>query len=398
MSDGVASVKVERPLRIDLAGGWSDTPPICNECGGAVLNVAVTLESRRPVCVEVRRLAERAVRVESLDLGQAATLRRKSDFSGAKDPHDWCALVKSALAVTGYDFSEGGLDIRMFADVPKGSGMGTSSILGSALLEALLRIRNPQAKPSLQQVGELTLALEREMGTGGGWQDQLGALHPGVKLLETSPGQAQRFRVKRLDARAEAAFAKFLRDRGVLYFTGQKRMARNVLRGVLAFYEQNPEGIAAAIVATLKRDARAGFAALRQRDWAKFGAVVNAYWLNKKALDPGSTNPSVEMIIARIAPWTDAVTLTGAGGGGFLFALAKSRAARQKMEKVLASAGTGGRCYRFAVDADGQLRRDGRTHWRGRARGDLGVAQFGGGGHVFAHYAVWQHHRIAGRG
>ena len=42
--------------------------------------------------------------------------------------------------------------------------------------------------------------------------------------------------------------------------------------------------------------------------------------------------------------------LTGAGGGGFLFALAKSRAARQKMEKVLASAGTGGRCYRFAVD------------------------------------------------
>ena len=350
MSDGVASVKVERPLRIDLAGGWSDTPPICNECGGAVLNVAVTLESRRPVCVEVRRLAERAVRVESVDLGQAATLRRKSDFSGAKDPHDWCALVKSALTVTGYDFSEGGLDIRMFADVPKGSGMGTSSILGSALLEALLRIRNPQAKPSLQQVGELTLALEREMGTGGGWQDQLGALHPGVKLLETSPGQAQRFRIKRLDARAEAAFAKFLRDRGVLYFTGQKRMARNVLRGVLAFYEQNPEGIAAAIVATLKRDARTGFAALRQRDWAKFGAVVNAYWLNKKALDPGSTNPSVEMIIARIAPWTDAVTLTGAGGGGFLFALAKSRAARQKMEKVLASAGTGGRCYRFAVD------------------------------------------------
>ena len=56
------------------------------------------------------------------------------------------------------------------------------------------------------------------------------------------------------------------------------------------------------------------------------------------------------MIIARIAPWTDAVTLTGAGGGGFLFALAKSRAARAQMEKVLASAGNGGRCYRFAVE------------------------------------------------
>ncbi len=350
MTAAADSVTVERALRIDLAGGWSDTPPICNDCGGAVLNVAVTLESRRPVCARVRRLAAREVRVESVDLGKTATLTRKSDIYGAKDPHDWCALVKSALAVTGYTFAEGGLDIRMSADVPKGSGMGTSSILGSALLEALLRIRDPQAAPSPQRIGELTLALEREMGTGGGWQDQLGALYPGVKLLETAPGAAQTFRVRRLDARAEADFAKFLRDRGVLYFTGQKRMARNVLRGVLAFYARNPEGIAAAIVATLKRDARAGFAALRRRDWAKFGAVVNAYWLNKKALDPGSTNPNVEMIIARIAPWTDAVTLTGAGGGGFLFALAKSRAARAQMEKVLASAGNGGRCYRFAVE------------------------------------------------
>ena len=283
--------RVERPLRIDLAGGWSDTPPICNERGGAVLNVAVT----------------------------------------------------------GYSFDEGGLSIRIFADVPKGSGMGTSSILGSALVEALLLAKGGE-KPDRQRIGELTLALEQEMLTGGGWQDQLGALYPGVKLLETRPGERQIFKVKRLEAKAEAAFAKFLKERGVLYFTGQKRMARNVLRGVLDFYAKNPEGIAEAIVATLKRDAKIGFAALKAGDFTTFGRMVNAYWLNKKALDPGSTNPVVESIIARIAPWTEAVTLTGAGGGGFLFALAKSRAAKAKMEKVLASAGNGGKCYRFSVD------------------------------------------------
>ena len=351
MRGSAASVRIERPLRIDLAGGWSDTPPICVDRGGAVLNVAVTLEGRRPVVAEVCRIPAREVRVESVDLEKRAVLTRRADIYGPKDPHDWCALVKGALAVTGYAFAEGGLDIRIFADVPKGSGMGTSSILGSALLEALLRVRDPATRPTVQHLGELTLALEREMGTGGGWQDQLGALHPGVKLLETAPGAAQAFRVRRLGAKAEAAFARFLRDRGVLYFTGQKRMARNVLRGVLDFYARDPEGIASAIVATLKKDARAGFAALRRGDWTKFCAVVNAYWLNKKALDPGSTNPSVEMIIARIAPWSDAVSLTGAGGGGFLFALAKSKAARTKMEKVLASAGNGGRCYRFAVDS-----------------------------------------------
>ncbi|MGN0854964.1 MAG: hypothetical protein ACI4R9_05530 [Kiritimatiellia bacterium] len=350
MSGGGSSVRIERPLRIDLAGGWSDTPPICQACGGAVLNVAVTLETRRPVVAEVRRVAGRGVHVESVDLGMETVLHRRAEIYGEKDPHDWCALVKSALAVVGYDFAEGGLDIRIFADVPKGSGMGTSSILGSALLEALLRVRDPAAEITLQQIGTLTLALEREMGTGGGWQDQLGALYPGVKLIETAAGEEQQFRVKRLGGRRTADFARFLSDRGVLYFTGQKRMARNVLRGVLSFYAADPEGIASAIVQTLKRDARAGFAALRRGDWAKFCAVVNAYWLNKKALDPGSTNPSVEMIIARIAPWTDAVALTGAGGGGFLFAVAKSKAARAKMEKVLASAGNGGRCYRFAID------------------------------------------------
>ena len=51
---------------------------------------------------------------------------------------------------------------------------------------------------------------------------------------------------------------------------------------------------------------------------------------------------------------------------------------------------------RLAVHADGQFRRDGRTDRRERVRGDLGVAQLGGGGHVFANDAVWQHHRIAG--
>lgn len=353
MSGSVDFVRIERPLRIDLAGGWTDTPPVCYDCGGSVLNLAVTLEGKRPVVAEVRRLAERLVRVESVDLRKQTVLRNKSDIYASKDPHDWCALVKSALTVTGYSFDEGGLDIRIFADVPKGSGMGTSSILGSALIEALLRIRNPEKTPETQQVGHLTLALEQEMATGGGWQDQLGALYPGVKLIETASGVEQNFRVKRLPRVAERAFADLLRDRGVLYFTGQKRMARNVLRGVLDFYRKNPEGIAAAIVSTLKKDARAGFAALRKGDWTKFCSVVNAYWLNKKALDPGSTNPQVEMIIARIAPWTDAVTLTGAGGGGFLFALAKSKAARAKMEKVLTTAGNGGRCYRFAVDFGG---------------------------------------------
>ena len=341
------TVIVTRPLRLDLAGGWSDTPPICNERGGAVLNTAVQLEGCDPVIAEVTPLVEKEVRVESVDLGKKGVLMTRKEIYGEQDPHDWCALVKSALQVVGYELKCGGLDIRIRANVPKGSGMGTSSILGSALVEALCRALGKDVSPD--EVSLLTLKLEQVMQTGGGWEDQMGALYPGVKLIETKSGEKQEFKVRRLSAKAEARFAKYVSDHGVLYFTGQKRMARNVLRGVLSFYAKNPYGIAHAIIDGLKKDAISAYHALEKGDFKAFTAAMNRYWLNKKALDPGSTNPHVESIIARIAPWTEAVTLAGAGGGGFLFALAKSRAAKVRMLEVLAAAGGPGKAYRFTI-------------------------------------------------
>ena len=340
---------VELPLRIDFAGGWSDTPPICVENGGCVLNAAVTLEGKRPVRAEVERIDAAEVRVISADLERVGVIRKRKDIYGRQDPNDWCALVKSALFVTGYEFSQGGLFIRISADVPKGSGMGTSSILGAALVKALLTIRDGK-EPNLATVSERTLALEQKMETGGGWQDQMGALIPGVKLLSTSRGKDQKCRVKTLSESASRSFARFLRERGVLYFTGQKRMARNVLQGVVRFYRRNPGGVAEKIVKALKKDARDGFKALEVCDYRTFAKKLDSYWLDKKALDPGSTNSEVESVIARIEPWTDAVTLCGAGGGGFLFAIAKSAAAKRNMKKILESAGNGGRCYSFSLE------------------------------------------------
>ncbi len=326
-------ITVELPLRIDFAGGWSDTPPICYKMGGAVFNAAVTLNGVKPVKVRVRRLAEREVRVESVDLGKSGVLKSLAEIRAPKDPHDWCALVKSALTVTKFDFSHGGLDIKISADVPKGSGMGTSSILGAALVTALERVAG--RRPEWKRVASLTLALEREMATGGGWQDQIGGLVPGAHLVVTKPGKSQDPRMSRVSPRAEKAFSKFLGDRALLYFTGRKRMARNVLRGVLAFFAEDPDDIARSIVRRLKSDAERAFKAVESCDWDSFCSAVNDYWLSKKALDPGSTNPLVELIIARMAPWISAVSLCGAGGGGFMFVVARSKDAKAKIKSVL---------------------------------------------------------------
>lgn len=346
--DGAAGgVRVTAPVRIDFAGGWSDTPPICNTEGGTVVNAAVLLDGRRPIEVIVRPRKDKFVRVVSKDLGKRRILRSAEEIADHTDPHDWCALVKSALTVTGFAYGSRGLDIVISADLPKGSGMGTSSILGAATIAALL------GRVDVDEVGELTLRLEQEMRTGGGWQDQFGGLVGGVKLLATKPGPRQRVAVRNI-VLAESA-KRALATRGLLFFTGQKRMARNILRKVLAFYAENPHGFARILVDSLKCDAEACAAALAAGDMKRFAAAVNGYWRDKKLLDPGSTNERVEEMIERIRPWTEAVTLTGAGGGGFMFILARRAAdvpaIRQALEANRESRFS--RFYDFVLDTEG---------------------------------------------
>ncbi len=340
------TVCVRAPVRIDFAGGWSDTPPICNNEGGTVLNGAVSLDGRLPIEVVLRPRKDKLVRIVSKDLGKQRLIKSAAEIADHTDPHDWCALAKSALAVTGFEFGSRGFDLIMSAELPKGSGMGTSSILGAATIAAILGKIDPA------QIGELTLRLEQEMRTGGGWQDQFGGVLGGVKLLTSKPGQEQKITVKMV---AATALAKALQTRGLLYFTGQKRMARNILRKVLSFYAENPHNFAKILVKSLKSDAEKAAKALEAGDLTAFAEAVNGYWRDKKLLDPGSTNERVEEIIATIQPWTDAVTLTGAGGGGFMFILAKSAQGAKKIRETLEKNPPSmfSRFYDFALDTVG---------------------------------------------
>jgi galactokinase/mevalonate kinase-like predicted kinase len=228
--------------------------------------------------------------------------------------------------------------------------MGTSSILGACTVAALDYIAG--RKFDVQRVMELTLALEQEMNTGGGWEDQMGALVPGIKILRTSAGKRQRPAWETV--KDAGPFAALLKERALLYFTGEKRMARNVLRGFIANYKADgDEGKER--VAALRDGAERCFKAVKAKNWERFAACVNEYWMLKKAMDPGSTNERIEYIIARISPWTSAVTIAGAGGGGFMFILAKSAEAK---EKIVASLNRRppvkwARFYDFDIDVKG---------------------------------------------
>lgn len=341
------TVTVTAPVRIDFSGGWSDTPPICQREGGLVLAAAVQLDGMRPIKVTVAPRADKLVKVVSKDLDRKTIIESQAEIDDHHDPHDWCCLVKSALTVTGFRFGERGLDITISADLPKGSGMGTSSILGAATIAALL------GEVDIQRVGELTLRLEQEMRTGGGWEDQFAGMTPGIKLLRSRKGERQKVAVEPVKVSAKTLAE--LKARSALYFTGQKRMARNVLRRVLGFYAENPHGFAKVLVRSVKSDAAKAAKALESGDLDAFADCVNRYWRDKKLLDAGSTNEKVDDIIDLIRPEVSAVSLAGAGGGGFMYILAKSPMALRKVRTLLErnAPSPDSRFYAFDIDNDG---------------------------------------------
>jgi galactokinase/mevalonate kinase-like predicted kinase len=113
----------------------------------------------------------------------------------------------------------------MLAAVPKGSGLGTSSILGATLLAALSDLCGLNwDRPALFK---RTLALEQMLTTGGGWQDQAGAIFGGIKLIETQVGLTQTPSIRWLPPTLMGPV--YANTTILLYYTGLTRLAKGIL-------------------------------------------------------------------------------------------------------------------------------------------------------------------------
>lgn len=356
-------VWVTTPVRIDFAGGWSDTPPICSESGGAVLNAAVTLNGQYPVQVMAKLNDRRVVRLSSIDLGCTMELTRTSDFLQYGDPRHWASLPIAALSLSGIgpngpgqSLSKclsrlgGGLDLTVFSALPKGSGLGTSSILGAAVLACLGRVTGRMLNTN--ELVSLTSVLEQRMNTGGGWQDQIGGIVPGVKLIQTNPGPDQTPSLQWVvfDMSADSE----LRSRVLLYYTGQKRMARDILHNVVARYLARDPAIVQT-VQELKRTAIEMKTSLDSRDLDSFASIVDRYWMLKKHIDPAATNAGIESILNSVGRWTAGRVLAGAGGGGFLLLIGKDHEATRRIRRTLETrrVNQAARFFDFDVNLDG---------------------------------------------
>jgi hypothetical protein len=222
------------PARADLGGGWSDTPPYTLEWGGAVVNLAIDLGGAPPIEASARVLDEPIIRFITDELDQPIEIHDLGPSFDRIEPSDPVALHRAALRVAGIvpldrsvparlalEYFGGGIELCTRCRLPKGSGLGTSSILGAATLAALFRLTG--AEPSRAQLILDTLVLEQVLTTGGGWQDQVGGIYGGLKFSCTEPGPPQAPSV--LPIELPANVRRQIEERLVVIHTGQQRMA-----------------------------------------------------------------------------------------------------------------------------------------------------------------------------
>lgn len=329
------TIKVELPVRVDFVGGWSDTPPWSLERAGCVLNMAISLEGSLPIGTIIETTKEAGVSIND-DSGNHLYVQDLASIATPFDSGDPFRLVKSALLVTGVlnqkVLLSMGLQIKTWANVPRGSGLGTSSILAAAVVKGLLQITD--GDESNENVARLVLVLEQIMGTGGGWQDQIGGLYPGIKFTTSFPGVPLQLQVVPLLASSQ--LISELQQRLLVVFTGQVRVAHQVLQKVVARYLRR-DNLLVTSIKRLTELAKTGREALMNCDVDKLGEIMSETWRLHQELDPYCSNEFVDGLFTLADPYCCGYKLVGAGGGGFGLLLARDEACARELREILQS-------------------------------------------------------------
>ena len=337
-------VKVNLPVRVNWGGGWSDTPPYCNEHGGTVLNAAIRLRGCEPIEVEIRRIPELHIELASTDTGAYGTAETAEEIQDCHNPYDPFALHKAAIIACGILPLEEKADLKSVLEkmgggfylstcvkgVPKGSGLGTSSILAGACVKAFAEFLGENWDDS--QIYDTVLNLEQIMSTGGGWQDQVGGLTPGIKFITSRPGIRQHLKVEKVEISEKTK--QELQERFALIYTGQRRLARNLLREVVGNYIGGRKESLEALDEMQKVAALMKFA-LEKEDIDEFANLLNQHWEISKKLDAGSTNTCIDQIFGVCEDLIDGKFISGAGGGGFLQVVLKKGITQEMLHKRL---------------------------------------------------------------
>ena len=331
------------PVRIDIAGGWTDTPPYCLMEGGNVINFAIELNGQPPLQAYVRPSKEPRIVLRSIDLGAmevVETTEQLTDFMHVGSPF---SIPKAALVLAGFGPSGqpgalraqleafgAGIELTLLSAIPAGSGLGTSSILASTVLGALNDFCGLGWDKN--EIGRRTLMLEQMLTTGGGWQDQFGGVLGGVKLLQTGRGFDQSPQVRWLpnDLWTQPEYHAC----HLLYYTGITRTAKSILAEIVRrmFLNHHDE---LNMLREMKAHTMEMYEAIQRNDFLQMGQLVRKTWQQNQVLDSGTNPPQVAQLTSLIDDLCLGYKLPGAGGGGYLYMIAKDPEAAARIKQLL---------------------------------------------------------------
>ena len=334
------------PVRIDLAGGWTDTPPYCLMEGGSVVNIAIELNGQPPLQTYIKPCRELHIVLRSIDLGAIEVIETYEQLAAYNKVGSPFSIPKAALALAGFlpDFSQevypslraqleafgAGIELTLLSAVPAGSGLGTSSILASTVLGAINDFCSLAWDKN--EIGHRTLILEQLLTTGGGWQDQFGGIVGGVKLLDTTRGFNQNPLVRWLPDNlfTQAEYQQC----HLLYYTGITRTAKKILSEIVRRMFLNHGGEIRQLRA-MKAHAQDMFESIQRCDFEQMGHLIRKTWQQNQLIDSGTNPDSVRLITDLIDDYCLGYKLPGAGGGGYLYMVAKDPDAAARIKQVL---------------------------------------------------------------
>lgn len=314
------------PLRITLGGGGTDLPSYYREHEGFLVSAAID----KYVFVTVMRPFAPGIYLKYSQLEHVDEIRDVKH-----------GIIREALQILGFRTPQ--VEITTLADIPAGTGLGSSGSFTTALLRALYAHR----KRHLRQEELAALACHIEIDRLGepiGKQDQYIAAYGGITCFSFHKDDS--VTAVPLDISMNTLFD--LEDNLLLFFTGFSRSASTILRDQNTRTERNDEEMLQNLhfVKDLGQRSRE---ALEAGNVPLFGQLMHEHWEHKKRRSDGMTSPKIdEWYEMGMKNGAVGGKLVGAGGGGFLMFYARDRRA---LRRAMAEAGL--EEVRFRFDFEG---------------------------------------------
>jgi D-glycero-alpha-D-manno-heptose-7-phosphate kinase len=304
-------VRARAPLRLGLGGGGTDTSPYAETYGGVVLNTTIDLYAH----VTIARRSDGCVRLRLADRNQEWCGRAELPLNVGEPLN----LLRGVYDRMCRDFNAGApldIDIVVDADVPPGSGLGTSSAMVVALVQAFSELLQARIPP--YDVARLAFEIERiDLKLNGGKQDQYAAAFGGLNLIEFGPGQDVLVNTLRISPEVAAEFEASL----VLFFSGVSRDSARIIdeqtRNI-----SNGEANSVEAMHELKSIAIQMKHAILRGNIPEVAAILDESWKQKKRIASTVTTPELDAVYdVAMAAGALGGKVSGAGGGGFMMFL-----------------------------------------------------------------------------